>query len=194
MSPNVSAEYFIRKLKLGSCTAGLRHDSPGMSRAAAEKIGLSRGQWLEFNRSATRLVATPGEFFAHYGSTSTVTGRHRADNQNIPKEPTMSNTERAQQIVKNAEIALAAAQSHLAEQERITALRDRFNRDHQLALATASLTTAARSLVLKDTLPQHSQAPEFFATFRKELQPLAAEYGVKIVLIGDKTTATVVLA
>lgn len=93
--------------------------------------------------------------------------------------------------IKQAEAELAAAVQAKQEQDERDALVARFDNDRHLAEATISLISRARSLRLKSSCEGSSDG---LARFRKELSPLAESYGVRIVLTGDKSTATVVLA
>ena len=87
-------------------------------------------------------------------------------------------------LLKRAE-ALAVKEAENAE---AAALEARINYDLDLADATCYLLSDIRSFALRGHGAPSAKATH--ARFRKELTPLAAAYGVKIVLIGDKTTAT----
>lgn len=80
----------------------------------------------------------------------------------------------------------AAADAAMAERR---ALGERIQYEIALAEATSQLLAFIRSLLLSEVCVDSSTV---FATFRKELQPLASTYGVKIVLIGQKDRATLV--
>jgi hypothetical protein len=96
----------------------------------------------------------------------------------------------AAEAVEQLTAALAAAEKRKAAEEIRQQTLARIKNEAALAHAT--------SLLLRDinTLAQgRITAPSSpLATFRKELQPLAATYGMKIVLVGDKTQATLVQA
>lgn len=91
----------------------------------------------------------------------------------------------ADQLEQAASEARADEEAEAAKQAISTRI------DGEVALAKATI------LLLSDvrTLCVHGMSPvprTELATFRKELQPLAETYGVRIVLIGDKSTATLV--
>lgn len=91
----------------------------------------------------------------------------------------------ADQLEQAAREARADEEAEAAKQAISTRI------DGEVALAKATI------LLLSDvrTLCVHGMSPvprTELATFRKELQPLAETYGVRIVLIGDKSTATLV--
>lgn len=93
-------------------------------------------------------------------------------------------------LLKAYEAAKAAEEAEAAKAANDTALYERMNREAALAACTCNLIDEAYQLV------RHGGAVapnKRFATFRKELSPLAESWGVKIVLVGDKTTATLVL-
>lgn len=89
-----------------------------------------------------------------------------------------------------AEAEAKALTEKQAKEAEASAIKAHFDYDEKLANATSLLIRSARELVVSKVT---SLANENFATFRKELAPLAAGYGVKIVLIGDKTRAVLVL-
>lgn len=88
-----------------------------------------------------------------------------------------------QQELAEAEAALAAKNERDALAAKI---------DAEIALAEATRTLLADIRILRLTNNQTHRRKEF-ATYRKELAALAASYGVKIVLVGDKTAAVLVL-
>lgn len=92
-----------------------------------------------------------------------------------------------------AEAELAIAKALKEEADKVAALKAQFDNDRDLAQATIDLIFSARVLRTGIVAPC-SVREESLARFRKELAPLAESYGVKIVLTGDKSTATVVLA
>lgn len=79
---------------------------------------------------------------------------------------------------------LAAAEAAKVQEDAQAAFAIRIDHDKALAQAT---------LVLLYALQGNKNAQEpLLARFRKELQPLANSYGVKIVLVGDKSIASLV--
>ena len=64
--------------------------------------------------------------------------------------------------------------------------------DAEIALAEATRTLLADIRILRLTNNQTHRRREF-AQYRKELAALAASYDVKIVLVGDKSAAVLVL-
>ncbi len=88
-----------------------------------------------------------------------------------------------QQELAEAEAALAAKNERDALAARI---------DAEIALAEATRTLLADIGILRLTNHQTHRRREF-AKYRKELAALAASYDVKIVLVGDKTAAVLVL-
>lgn len=100
-----------------------------------------------------------------------------------PKDP--------QAAVQDARAALAAAEAALADKTARTALVDRIDADCKLACATAALLNEVARLRVHGLEPQRSTQ---LVQYRKELSALAESYGVRIVLVGDKTAAMLVLA
>lgn len=106
---------------------------------------------------------------------------------------TMGDNTTPDQRIKQAEEALAKAIAAKQEADEREAFGKRIDNDVKLAEATALLLVRIRSLALAASNATSVGLPEF-ARFRKELQPLAESYGMKIVLVGDRTTASVVAA
>lgn len=100
-----------------------------------------------------------------------------------PKDP--------QAAVQDARAALAAAEAALADKTARDALADRINADCGLAGATIALLDEVARMRVDGLEPQRSTR---LAQYRKELSALAESYGVRIVLVGDKTAAMLVLA
>lgn len=88
-----------------------------------------------------------------------------------------------QQQLAEAEAALAAKNEH-------DALAAKIDAEIALAEATRTLLADIRVLLLTNNLTYRRKE---FTTFRKELTTIAASYDVKIVLVGDKSAATLVL-
>ena len=88
-----------------------------------------------------------------------------------------------QQELAEAEAALAAKNERDALAAKI---------DAEIALAEATRTLLADIRILRLTGNQTFRRMEF-AVYRKELAALAAKYDVKIVLVGDKSAAVLVL-
>lgn len=91
-----------------------------------------------------------------------------------------------------AELQAAAdeAAEHEAAQAQRAALDAQLNAMAALASAGLDLLSAVRSVRLQNYSNIQYQS---LAKYRKELQPPANVLGCKIVLVGDRTTATVVL-
>lgn len=91
----------------------------------------------------------------------------------------------ADQLEQAAHEARADEEAAAAKQ----AISTRIDGEVALAKATLLLLSDVRTLCVHgmSTVPRTE-----LAAFRKELQPLAETYGVRIVLIGDKSTATLV--
>ena len=85
---------------------------------------------------------------------------------------------------------LAEAEAALTTKNERDALAAKI--DAEIALAEATRTLLADIRILRLTTNQTHRRKEF-ATYRKELAAIAASYDVKIVLLGDKTTAGLVL-
>lgn len=96
-----------------------------------------------------------------------------------------SQAENVKRIEKSLEIAKQAEQAAIVRAELAT----RINTERSLAAATTLLLGGIEGVLLSG-YGASNQAE--WATFRKELQPLAESYGVRIVLVGDKTRATLV--
>ena len=88
-----------------------------------------------------------------------------------------------QQELAEAEAALAAKN----ERDALAAMIDA-----EIALAEATSTLLADIRILRLSGNQTFRRMEF-AVYRKELAALAAKYDVKIVLVGDKSAAVLVL-
>lgn len=74
-----------------------------------------------------------------------------------------------------------------AAKEAKDALLKRIENDAKLAGATTLALDSLRNLINGKSV--HVAAMESFATFRKELAPLAESYGYKFVLVGNKSKA-----
>lgn len=85
---------------------------------------------------------------------------------------------------------LADAEAALAAKNERDALEAKIDAELALVEATHTLLSDIRVLRLSDS--QTYQRKEF-ATYRKELSDIASAYGVKIVPVGDKSAATLVL-
>lgn len=94
------------------------------------------------------------------------------------------------ELVTMLQQKLAEAGAALAAKNERDALAARIDAEIALAVATLTLLDDIRNLRLTNN--QMYRRKEF-ATYRKELAALAATYDVKIVLVGDKTTADLVL-
>lgn len=85
---------------------------------------------------------------------------------------------------------LAEAEAALAAKNERAALAAKIDAEIALAEATRTLLADIRVLLLTNNLTYRRKE---FATFRKELTAIAGSYDVKIVLVGDKSAATLVL-
>lgn len=85
---------------------------------------------------------------------------------------------------------LADAETALAAKNERDALAAKIDAEIALVEATYTLLADIRTLRLTDNLTYQRKE---FATYRKELSDIAAAYDVKIVLVGDKSSATLVL-
>lgn len=94
----------------------------------------------------------------------------------------------ATRVVQEAAARAEATQKLAAANAAKQAVRDRLAYQRGLAQATDSLLGRIGAVLDGGTVSNY----EAFAKFRKELQPLASTYGIKIVLVGDKTQATLV--
>ena len=88
------------------------------------------------------------------------------------------------------QLELAEAEAALAAKNERDALAAKI--DAEIALAEATRTLLADIRILRLTGNQTFRRMEF-AVYRKELAALAASYDVKIVLVGDKSAAVLVL-
>lgn len=89
-----------------------------------------------------------------------------------------------------AKVALANAEAALAAETERNVLAAKI--DAEIALVEASRTLLFDIRILRLSNNQTHRRKEF-ATYRKELAALAASYDVKIVLVGDKSAAMLVL-
>lgn len=85
---------------------------------------------------------------------------------------------------------LAEAEAALAAKNERDALAAKI--DSEIALAEATRTLLADIRILRLTANQTYPRKEF-AAYRKELSEIAAAYDVKIVFVGDKSSAALVL-
>ena len=88
------------------------------------------------------------------------------------------------------QLELAEAEAALAAKNERDALAAKI--DAEIALAEATRTLLADIRILRLTDNQTHRRKEF-AQYRKELAALSASYDVKIVLVGDKSAAVLVL-
>ena len=117
----------------------------------------------------------------------------------VPKAPTPQAPQCPAPCARGLEPAerVALIQQELAEAEAALAAKNERDAlaakiDAEIALAEATLTLLADIRILRLTNNQTHRRKEF-ATYRKELAALAASYDVKIVLVGDKSAAVLVL-
>lgn len=94
------------------------------------------------------------------------------------------------EVVEQARAKLEQAEAALAAENERNALAAKI--DAEIALAEATRTLLADIRILRLTNNQTHRRKEF-AVYRKELAALAASYDVKIVLVGDKSAAVLVL-
>jgi hypothetical protein len=85
---------------------------------------------------------------------------------------------------------LAEAEAALAAKNERDALAAKIDAEIALAEATSTLLADISVLLLSNN---QTYSRKEFATYRKELTAIAASYDVKIVLVGDKSAATLVL-
>ena len=112
----------------------------------------------------------------------------KCDGPECPHVPRPKITHEEQ--VALAQAALAEAEAALAAKNERDALAAKI--DAEIALADATSTLLADIRILRLTGNQTYRRPEF-AAYRKELSDIASSYGVKIVLVGDKSSAELVL-
>lgn len=99
--------------------------------------------------------------------------------------------DRAAKLLVDAAAAEAAKADAAAKAAWGAAIIEKLEYQRALAQTTDSLLGRIREVVVDGGAV--ANYPDF-AKFRKELQPLAETYGVRIVLVGDKTQATLVKA
>lgn len=105
-----------------------------------------------------------------------------------PSESASDNA-KAQREQAAALLKLAAENERKAkEEEAKDAVLQRIAEETLLAHATVTLLTAISAMTKGEGVTQQFG----LAKFRQQLQPLAQSYGYKIVLVGDKTRATIV--
>lgn len=110
----------------------------------------------------------------------------------MPPVRPMLATQDPQAAVQDARAALAAAEAALADKTARDALVARIDADCKLAGATITLLNEVARLRVHGLEPLGGNV--LLAQYRKELSALAESYGVRIVLVGDKTAAMLVLA
>lgn len=103
-----------------------------------------------------------------------------------PYAPQASIGPSPEERIKQAQEALAQAEQAKAQEDAQKALEARLDHEEALCSATAALLGAIRTF---GHTPGQATS-RVFAEFRKELTPLAESYGYKLVLVGDKTQAT----
>lgn len=91
--------------------------------------------------------------------------------------------------VQRAQIELADAEAALATETANKELADKIDGQQRLAQATLQLLQDIKNIRLSGYAPEQRKQ---FAEYRKELAALAAEYGYKLVLVGNKTVAALV--
>lgn len=89
-----------------------------------------------------------------------------------------------------AQEGLEAAEAALAIEQAAQAFKDGINKHIRLAMATVHALSDVRDLRGHESLAQPRKE---FIEFRKELAETLQPYNAKIVLVGDKSQATVVL-
>lgn len=102
-----------------------------------------------------------------------------------PIHGVLSNEDR----VQRAKIELADAEAALATETANKELADKIDGQQRLAQATLQLLQDIKNIRLSGYAPEQRKQ---FAEYRKELAALAAEYGYKLVLVGNKTVAVLV--
>ena len=107
----------------------------------------------------------------------------------LPPAPCARHVEPAERVALIQQ-ELAEAEAALAAKNERDALAAKI--DAEIALAEATRTLLADIRILRLTNNQTHRRKEF-AVYRKELAALAASYDVKIVLVGDKSAAVLVL-
>lgn len=100
-----------------------------------------------------------------------------SDNAKAQREQAAALLERAEENERKAK-----------EEEAKAAVLQRIAEEALLAHATVTLLTEIRAMTKGEGVMQQFG----LAKFRQQLQPLAQSYGYKIVLVGDKTRATLV--
>ena len=107
-----------------------------------------------------------------------------------PPPPSPNIVPSTAEVVEQARAKLVQAEAALAAENERNALAAKI--DAEIALAEATRTLLADIRILRLTNNQTHRRKEF-AQYRKELAALAASYDLKIVLVGDKSAAVLVL-
>jgi len=182
------------------------HFSPGK---IYEVLGVDRDDYLTLISDKGRPARTCSKFYERKGGMPPITEDDITQNPStapfekdtfmsfahiaLRGEAASSAAEAARvsptKAVESAKAVLAQAEAALAVKEASDAFQARIQYDIDLAASTSELLLQIRSDAGGWPSTVHSPA---FSKFRKELQPLANAYGFKIVLVGDKTTATLV--
>jgi len=98
--------------------------------------------------------------------------------------------ELAAEQVLMAQQQLEEAEARQAEQERLSALHEALSVEMRKHSAAMNLVLGLRQVLMTGA---RADALSAFVEFRKEMNEIAGQYGCKIVPVGDKTAATVVL-
>ena len=111
--------------------------------------------------------------------------------------PGMSKREDSVKVAKlkleAAQEGLEAAEAALAIEQAAQAFKDGINKHIRLAMATVHALSDVRDLRGHDSSAVWYLPRKEFIEFRKELAETLQPYNAKIVLVGDKSQATVVL-
>ena len=137
------------------------------------------------------------EMMQSYGASERQTETMLKETETMLKETDEMNPYRASATWLEPAERVALLQQELAEAEAALAAKNERDAlaakiDAEIALAEATRTLLADIRILRLTVNQTHRRMEF-AVYRKELAALAASYDAKIVLVGDKSAAVLVL-
>ena len=137
-------------------------------------------------RQITTMLKESDEMNTHYASAPLLDPpMHLA-----PTPPILNTVPSTAEMVEHARAKLEQVEAALAAENERNALAAKIDAEIALAEATRTLLEDISNLRLVNNQTYRRKE---FATYRKELTALAASYDVKIVLVGDKSAAVLVL-
>lgn len=189
----------------GACGAmdllgAIREHSPEVFREFAYRE--TRTMTAQEAHDIERYLTKRAEFAMAYGASQSTLEEFFMNPNTPPRPPSIPATNAYPQApapipgvlsnearVQRAQIELADAEAALATETANKELAVKIDGQQRLAQATLQLLQDIKNIRLSGYAPEQRKQ---FAEYRKELAALAAEYGYKLVLVGNKTVAVLV--